>query len=187
MYLASPRRLFPGNGQPLGLGGDDMNQTKLIVAVGAAAALVAACSSSNAISSPSSTPAIASSSASAAGVTPARHASLTATTSPTREGRPAAGPALSGRWKGTYSGAYTGTFVLRWKQATSKLTGTIDLSTAPGAVTIGGTVAGGRIQFGTVGSQAITYTGSVSGSSMSGQYRIAGGAGGSGAWTATRG
>jgi hypothetical protein len=54
-------------------------------------------------------------------------------------------------------------------------------------VNIDGTVADGRIQFGTVGSQAITYTGSVSGSSMSGQYQIAGGAGGSGAWSATRG
>ncbi|HEV7192960.1 MAG TPA: hypothetical protein VGN35_07080 [Jatrophihabitantaceae bacterium] len=97
-----------------------------------------------------------------------------------------AAPVLSGSWKGTYSGAYTGTFVLRWTQSTSKLTGTIDLSTAPGAVTIDGTVAGGRIRFGTVGSQAITYTGSVSGISMSGQYKIARGAGGSGAWSATR-
>ena len=52
---------------------------------------------------------------------------------------------------------------------------------------IDGTVADGRIRFGTVGSQAITYTGSVSGSSMSGQYKIAGGSGGSGAWSATRG
>jgi hypothetical protein len=53
-------------------------------------------------------------------------------------------------------------------------------------MTINGTVAGGRIQFGTVGSQAITYTGSLSGNSMSGQYKVAGGAGGSGAWSATR-
>jgi hypothetical protein len=94
---------------------------------------------------------------------------------------------LSGSWRGTYSGAYTGTFVLRWTQSTSKLTGTINLSTGSGAVTINGAVAGGRIHFGTVGSQAITYTGSVSDSSMSGQYKIAGGAGGSGAWSATRG
>ena len=74
-----------------------------------------------------------------------------------------------------------------WTRAASQGTGTSGLATARGAVTINGTGAGGRIQFGTVGSQAITYTGSVSGTSMSGRYKVAGGAGGSGAWSATRG
>ncbi|HEV7206161.1 MAG TPA: hypothetical protein VGN18_16260 [Jatrophihabitans sp.] len=166
-----------------------MNRTKLIFAVGTTAALVAGCSSSKTTSSTSSTPALPaqSSTSPAAGVTSAPPASVTAPTSPTRSPRPVNGPVLSGSWKGTYGGAYTGTFVLQWTQSTSKLTGTINLSTAPGAMTINGSVAGGRIQFGTVGSQAITYTGSVSGSSMSGQYKIAGGAGGSGTWSATRG
>jgi len=76
---------------------------------------------------------------------------------------------------------------LRWTQAGSKLTGTINLSTAPGATSINGSVVNGRIQFGTVGSQAITYTGAVSGGTMSGRYSVAGGAGGSGSWSATRG
>jgi hypothetical protein len=186
MYLPSLQRLMVGDSQLLGLGGDDMYRTKLIFVVGTAAALVAACSSSTATSSTSSTPAPPSSPP-AAGVTSAPRSSVAPPTSPTRSSPPVAGPVLSGSWKGTYSGAYTGTFVLRWTQSTSKLTGTINLSTAPGSVTIDGTVAGGRIQFGTVGSQAITYTGSVSGSSMSGQFKVADGAGGSGAWSATRG
>jgi hypothetical protein len=165
-----------------------MNRTNLILVVGTAAALVAACSSSNTLSSTSSTSAqaVSSSTSPAAGVASAPRSSVAAPTSPTRSIPPVSGPVLSGSWKGRYSGAYTGTFVLRWAQSTSKLTGTIDLSTAPGAVTINGTVAGGRIQFGTVGSQAITYTGTVSGSSMSGHYKVAGGAGGSGTWSATR-
>jgi hypothetical protein len=166
-----------------------MNGTKLTAVVGTAAALIAACSASKATSTSStSAPSSTLSTSPAAGVTSAS-SSVTASTSPTSprsSSAPVAGPVLSGRWKGTYSGAYTGTFVLRWAQSTSKLTGTIDLSTAPGAVTIEGTIAGGRIQFGTVGSQAITYTGSVTRASMRGRYKVAGGAGGSGAWSATR-
>ena len=42
----------------------------------------------------------------------------------------------------------------------------------PGADDINGTVNGGTISFGTVGSQAITYSGSVSGDSMSGTYKV---------------
>jgi hypothetical protein len=45
-------------------------------------------------------------------------------------------------------------------------------------------VSGGSIRFGTVGSAAITYTGSVSGTSMSGTYQVAGSPGGS--WSATK-
>jgi hypothetical protein len=46
----------------------------------------------------------------------------------------------------------------------------------------------GTISFGTVGSQAITYSGSVSGDSMSGTYKVQtpnGSVGGS--WSATKG
>jgi hypothetical protein len=81
---------------------------------------------------------------------------------------------------GTYSGTYSGTFVLNWHQSGSKLSGTIDLSTA-GRVPVNATVDGSSIKFGTVGGSAVHYTGSVSGDSMSGSYTTAGG---DGSWTA---
>ena len=96
---------------------------------------------------------------------------------------------LSGRWRGQYSGAYQGHFLLKWHQSGSKLTGRITLS-APtrGTLGINGTVQGGTIRFGTVGSEAITYSGSVSGSSMSGTWKIRGpnGTAGGGPWSASR-
>jgi hypothetical protein len=88
---------------------------------------------------------------------------------------------LTGTWSGTYSGAYHGTFTLHWTQSNSRLTGTIKLSNV-GRTNITGTVRGSKISFGTVGNaSAITYSGSVSGTSMSGTWK-SGGAGGS--WTA---
>ena len=60
------------------------------------------------------------------------------------------------------------------------------MSTAPGALPINGTVTDGHIQFGTVGSTAVTYTGSVSKNSMSGNYKVAGNAAATGSWTATK-
>jgi len=92
---------------------------------------------------------------------------------------------LSGKWAGSYNGAFTGTFTLNWTQDGSKLTGTIDLSTG-GRTPLNGTVTNGQISFGTVGSTVITYTGSVSGDTMSGHYQVAGGAAGSGSWNAHR-
>ena len=96
---------------------------------------------------------------------------------------------LSGRWRGQYSGAYQGHFLLKWHQSGSKLTGRITLS-APtrGTLGINGTVQGGTIRFGTVGSEAITYSGSVSGSSMSGTWKIHGPneTAGGGPWSASR-
>jgi hypothetical protein len=97
---------------------------------------------------------------------------------------PSAG-SLSGHWSGSYSGAYTGTFTLSWTQTGSQLSGTIDLSTS-GTTPLNGSVRGSHITFGTVGSTVITYSGSVSGNSMSGSWQIAGGAGGSGSWSAHR-
>lgn len=93
------------------------------------------------------------------------------------------GTDLSGTWKGSYSGSFSGTFTLQWTQDGSKLTGTIDLST-DGTPDINGSVTGNTIQFGTVGSSAITYTGTVNGDSMSGSYKVGGSAGGS--WNATK-
>lgn len=91
------------------------------------------------------------------------------------------GDSLTGTWSGTYRGAYHGTFTLHWTQSKSRLIGTIKLSNV-GRTNITGTVRGSTIRFGTVGNaSAITYSGSVSGTSMSGTYKT-GGAGGS--WSA---
>jgi hypothetical protein len=88
-----------------------------------------------------------------------------------------AGGSLSGTWSGKYSGAYHGTFTLQWTQSGSKLSGTIKLSTERSKLNLNGTVRGSTIRFGTVGSAAITYSGSVSGKSMSGNYHTPGGGG----------
>src|SRR5439155_12946883 len=93
---------------------------------------------------------------------PTTSPSTSPSTSPTAAGD------LSGTWSGQYSGAYQGTFTLTWTQSGSKLNGTIDLASLGGTVPINGTVDGNKISFGTVGSTDITYSGSVSGDSMSG-------------------
>jgi hypothetical protein len=90
--------------------------------------------------------------------------------------------ALSGNWSGQYSGANQGTFTLTWQQSGSNLTGTINLA-GLGASPINGTVSGNTITFGTVGTAAVTYSGTVSGSSMSGTYQSPTGPG---TWTATK-
>src|SRR5260221_3379247 len=105
---------------------------------------------------------------------------LFATTAAATNGR-VAGGSLTGTWSGTYGGAYHGTFTLHWTQRKSRLTGTIKLSSV-GKTNITGSVRGSTIRFGTVGNaNAITYSGSVSGTSMSGTYKT-GGVGGS--WSA---
>jgi peptidoglycan hydrolase-like protein with peptidoglycan-binding domain len=91
---------------------------------------------------------------------------------------------LSGKWTGQYSGAYTGTFVLDWKQTGSKLSGTIVLTEPPTTLSLNGTVTGTTIEFGTVGSAEITYSGTVSGNTMSGKYSVNGSPGGD--WKATK-
>jgi len=103
-----------------------------------------------------------------------------ATTAAATNPRRASG-SLTGTWSGTYSGAYRGTFILHWTESKSQLTGTIKLSNV-GRTSITGSVRGTTIRFGTVGNaRAITYSGSVSGTSMSGTYKT-GGVGGS--WSA---
>lgn len=79
---------------------------------------------------------------------------------------------MSGTWSGQYGGAYQGTFKLTWQQKGANLGGTITLSNPGSTVPIHGRVNGSAISFGTVGSEKITYTGSVSGSSMSGNYQV---------------
>ena len=105
------------------------------------------------------------------------------TTSPPVTSPSAATGDLSGTWSGKYDGAFNGTFTLTWTQSNSKLTGSIKLST-DGTLNLNGVVAGNSIQFGTVGSTAITYSGTVSGDSMSGTYQVSGSTGGH--WSATK-
>ena len=108
---------------------------------------------------------------------------VTATTTATPTTK-SAGVDLSGVWAGKYSGAYTGTFVLDWKQTGSKLSGTIELSAPPTTLSLNGTITGTTIEFGTVGSAEITYSGTVSGDTMSGTYSVNGAPGGD--WSATK-
>lgn len=91
-------------------------------------------------------------------------------------------PHLAGTWSGKYSGAYSGTFTLHWTESGSKLGGSIVLSNPRGKYGISGSVHGSAITFGAVGAGA-TYTGSVSGRSMSGRYRTPAGGG---PWSAHR-
>jgi hypothetical protein len=81
----------------------------------------------------------------------------------------ATSPSLAGTWSGKYGGAFSGTFKLHWTQHGSRLTGSITLSYPSGKYPITGSVRGDAIKFGAVGAGA-TYTGSVSGRSMSGHY-----------------
>jgi hypothetical protein len=96
---------------------------------------------------------------------------------------------LSGSWSGQYSGApYSGTFTLSWTQTGSALSGDIKVSDPAGDdYRITGTVTGSSIQFGAVG--AVSYVGTVSGSSMSGSWSIPnpnGGNAGGGSWSASK-
>jgi hypothetical protein len=102
------------------------------------------------------------------------------TTAPTTA---AATGGLSGTWSGQYTGADQGTFTLTWQQSGSNLTGTIKLSAPSVTDDISGTVQGDTISFGTLGGEATTYSGSVSGNTMSGTYKAPNG---SGTWSASR-
>ncbi|MGO9964668.1 MAG: hypothetical protein ACLPUG_14750 [Acidimicrobiales bacterium] len=102
--------------------------------------------------------------------------------------KPKVGP-LSGKWSGSYSGTFSGTFSLTWQQSGQNLSGTIKISGFSDVPTsLHGTVQGGSISFGTVGSKSITYSGSVSGSSMSGSWKMKAGGQllGGGSWKASR-
>jgi hypothetical protein len=95
--------------------------------------------------------------------------------------------ALSGKWSGHYSGSFNGDFTVRWTQSGSHLHGTIHLSNPGDTMPINGTVNGSAISFGTVGSTAITYSGTVSGNSMSGSYKVHSTNGSSGGpWSASK-
>jgi hypothetical protein len=151
-----------------------MTGTKLAVTIGATALLLAACSSSS-TSGNTSTNTTATHSAPAQPAAPASSAPAAVA---------AAGP-LTGLWNGHYGGSYQGTFALHWRESGSKLNGHIHISNPASSLPIHGSVSGRSIQFGTVGSYAITYTGTVSGGSMSGTYKVGGAQGGN--WSASKG
>jgi hypothetical protein len=74
---------------------------------------------------------------------------------------------------------------LNWQQSGSSLTGSIMISNPSQTLNLTGTLSGTTITFGTVGSLAITYTGTESGgTSMSGTYSV-GGQGGN-PWSASK-
>jgi len=154
-----------------------MSPIKLaLAAAGAAALLITACSSSpkSPTAATQAPPATSAPATSAPAATPP--SATAAATSP-----------LSGTWSGQYGGAYQGTFNLTWQQSGSKLNGRITISAPSDTLSINGTVDGNTIRFGTVGSMAITYSGTVSGSSMSGNYQVNGGnASSGGPWSATK-
>lgn len=118
-------------------------------------------------------------------VTPVAQHSTSASPPPAPQSTTAATGALSGTWHGRYSGGYSGTFTLTWTQTGSALAGSIKLSNPAATLTIHGSLSGTSIRFGTVGAYGITYTGAVNGSTMSGTYQVAGGAGG-GSWSASK-
>ena len=108
----------------------------------------------------------------------------TPTSAPTATAAPttAAAGGLSGTWTGSYSGVLNGTFTLTWTQSGSTLSGQIALSDPAQTLGISGNEAGTTLTFGAVG--VVSYSGSVSRSSMSGSYKTPNGSGGS--WNASK-
>lgn len=154
-----------------------MSLTRLALIAAAAALLATGCSSTpKSTAPPASTAPAAAAPATSAAPAPSAQAPATA----------AAAAGLSGNWSGRYSGAYQGTFRLHWKQTGTRLSGTIKISAPANTLGLHGTVVNGAIRFGTVGSAAITYSGTVSGRSMSGTYQVAGGGSSTGGpWSAS--
>jgi hypothetical protein len=116
--------------------------------------------------------------ATSSGITTPSTPAASATTAPpataatTTPAAPASGD-VSGTWSGNYSGTFSGTFTLTWQQTGSNLSGTIKISGFGDVPTnIEGSVQGSAIRFGTVHGQEVSYTGTVSGSSMSGSWQI---------------
>ena len=103
--------------------------------------------------------------------------SSSATTATTTATTTAAGGGLTGTWSGDYQQTApspdSGTFTLHWQQSGSNVTGTIDIAGACSACPISATVNGSSVTFGVVALGGITYTGTVSGNTMSGTYATA--------------
>src|SRR4029077_13617091 len=108
---------------------------------------------------------------------------LAANCETTSSGAASGAGGLSGTWSGEYSGDSEGTFTLTWQQAGSDVSGSITISEVGVHINISGRLNGNQISFGTVGSLAVTYSGTVSGTSMSGTYKAPTG---TGTWNATK-
>lgn len=100
---------------------------------------------------------------------------------------------IDGRWNGTWtsttSGGASGGFHIDFTQSGNQLTGAISIAGTPCITTgtITGSLSGNTISFGAVkGSQTIAYSGSVSGSSMSGDYTAPQCGNDKGTWTASK-
>jgi hypothetical protein len=156
-----------------------MSRISLVFIAVPVALLLAACSSPpHSATVTATTPAVSA---------PTTSAPAAAAAAATASATAASAAGLSGRWSGQYGGAYQGTFSLSWHQSGSKLNGTIKISDPPHSFPIHGTVKNGAISFGTVGSLAITYSGSVIGNSMSGTYQVQAPNGAvSGPWSASK-
>jgi hypothetical protein len=141
-----------------------MKPTIVMFSAIALASLLAACGGSSTTDTPTAT------------VAPA-------TTAPVPTAAPTSAGGLTGVWSGKYNGVYTGTFTLTWQQSGTGVAGTIVLSSPAKTLSITGNEAGTSITFGAVG--GVTYTGSVSGTSMIGTYTVPG-TGSGGSWSATK-
>jgi hypothetical protein len=114
------------------------------------------------------------------------------TTSQTPTPTQSAADSLTGTWTGTYASTTdpaSGSFTVRFTQTGSQLNGTIDIQNSACITTgtITGALNGDQITFGAVeGAQTITYTGSVSGNTMTGTYSAPQCGNGKGTWTATK-
>jgi hypothetical protein len=113
-------------------------------------------------------------------------------TSPTPSQSGAVG-AIQGPWDGTWtstsSPGSSGTFHIDFTQSGDQLNGSITITNTPCITTgtITGALAGNQIAFGAVkGAQTIAYTGTVSGTSMSGTYAAPQCGNGIGKWDATK-
>jgi uncharacterized protein YjiK len=156
----------------------------LIAFVAVLTMVTVACSSASPTTTTATTAPAVTTTAAASTTTTAAAASSTTAATTTSTTAMAAGD-LSGTWSGTYDGDFQGTFDVTWQQSGTELSGTITLSSMEGTIPITGTVDGDSIEFGLVGEQSITYSGSISGDSMSGTYEVGDGAG-SGTWSATK-
>jgi len=150
-----------------------MPKTVLMALTGLAVVLVAGCGAST---DTTPTPTSTQTQPPTAAPTPTPTAAATPTPAPVTV-------AVTGTWKGQYSGPFNGTFTLNWTQTGSTVDGTIALSSPADNLHINGTLSGSAISFGAVG--VVTYSGTVSGSSMTGSYTdLANGQNGS--WSATK-
>ena len=146
-------------------------------AIPAVALLATGCSSGSASS-------VTAAKVSSAAVAAATAASTPASTTTAPATAPATASDLTGTWNGTYNGSYSGSFTVKWTQSGSDVDGTIALPSVGTTEQLNGTVSGDKITFGTVGSFAVTYSGTFSGSSMSGTYNVTGSPAGN--WSATK-